>query len=130
MADEALRKATAEEALRKAEKLKDENLMAALRRASDSASDNTRFLLPLLQLPQADDKDQGATRQRSNDRKVMCPEMYRAAFSGSAKQVQDLLAVAATGTPPNPPGCFQFIYQAIYYDIHDSPSQSDLRGAN
>lgn len=94
----------AEEALRKAEKLKDENLKAALHRASDSPPDNTRFLLPLLQLPQADDKDQGATLLRSADRKVMCPEMYRAAFSGSAKQVQDLLAPTATTTgTPNPP---------------------------
>ncbi|XP_062199043.1 ankyrin repeat-containing protein At5g02620-like isoform X2 [Phragmites australis] len=86
-----------EEAWRKAEQLKDENLQAALRRARESP-DDTRFLLPLMQLPQEDENGHGAAGRRMAERKVMCPELYRAAFSGSAQKVRDLLATSeATG---------------------------------
>ncbi|XP_062193743.1 uncharacterized protein LOC133897149 [Phragmites australis] len=92
-----------EEALRKAKELQDEDLQAAFRRARASP-DDTRLLLPLLQLPQNDPGDAaGAAAQPDEqivERKFMCPELYRAAFSGSAQQVQDLLAPSDTTAGP------------------------------
>ncbi|TVU09213.1 hypothetical protein EJB05_42661, partial [Eragrostis curvula] len=93
-----------EEALRKANELHDDDLQAALLYAR-ALPDDTRLLLPLLQLPPDNPDVAAGTAAQPNDqnveRKFMCPELYRAAFSGSEQQLQDLLAPnqATTGTP-------------------------------
>jgi len=87
-----------EEALRKAKDLGDKNLQAALCCARTLPDDALR--LPLLQLPDDPEYFHGEAAQIV-ERKFMCSELYRAALSGSAQQVQDLVApsVPTTGTP-------------------------------
>ncbi|CAN6224144.1 unnamed protein product [Urochloa humidicola] len=83
-----------EEAMRKAKELYDEDLQAALRCASVSP-DDTRLLLPLRQLPHEEPNNATGAAARPDEpiaeRKFMCPELYHAAFSGSAQKVQNLL---------------------------------------
>lgn len=87
-----------EEALRKAKDLGDKNLQAALCCARTLPDDALR--LPLLQLPDDPEYFHGEAAQIV-ERKFMCSELYRAALSGSAQQVQDLVApsVPTTGAP-------------------------------
>ncbi|BAT07547.1 Os09g0334900 [Oryza sativa Japonica Group] len=89
-----------EQALRKADELGDDDLRAALRRARNSPAD-TAFQLPLLQLPVEDPVHAGAAatqpEQQNAGRRLMCPELYRAAFSGSVDKLQELL-VSPSGT--------------------------------
>ncbi|TVU25085.1 hypothetical protein EJB05_27565, partial [Eragrostis curvula] len=89
-----------EEALRKAQELGDEDLQAAFCRAS-AFPDDSRLLLPLLQLPRDEPDDAAGAAAQPDERKFMCPELCRAAVSGFGHQVQDLLAPSDATTGPS-----------------------------
>lgn len=84
-----------DEALIIAGALADENLADALGLARGLP--DARFLLPVLPLPQDDRNNARAAAQPQGQivqRNFMCPELYRAAFSGAADELQDLLEAA------------------------------------
>uniref|UniRef100_A0A0E0M022 PGG domain-containing protein n=1 Tax=Oryza punctata TaxID=4537 RepID=A0A0E0M022_ORYPU len=89
-----------EQALKDAAELGDADLQAALRRAKELPHD-TAFQLPLLPPRAQPPVHAGAAAtqpdQQNADRRLMCPELYRAAFSGSADKLQELL-VSPSGT--------------------------------
>lgn len=76
-------------------RVRDEDLVAALSRARGSP--DARFLLRVLPLPRDDRDNVRAAAQPQGllaQRRFMCPELHRAAFSGAANDLERLLQAA------------------------------------